>query len=148
MNGEHQRPPTSGPLLIDVSPELAGHLALAIGQHRQWADRAGLQLPAGLPEFERHLTSRATQGQRGTPLEDLWRVRDGDQVTRRLLTYDDAARALACSLRTVKRLVAKGQLTAVHLAGAARIRVTDLDAYVDGLLSTNAPTSTGESLCL
>jgi len=136
----------AGPLLIDVSAELAGHLALAIGQHRQWAARTGLQLPAGLSEFEQHLTTRATRGQRGTPLDDLWQVRDGADVTRRLLTYEDTARALTCSERTVKRLVAGGQLTAVRLAGAARIRVADLDAYVDGLESTLTPT-TGAASC-
>jgi excisionase family DNA binding protein len=139
--------PSAGPLLIDVSPELAGHIALALGQHRRWAARTGLQLPAGLSEFERHLTRRATQGQRGTPLEDLWAVRDGAHVTARLLAYEDAAAALSVSERTVKRLVARGQLRAVRVAGTARIRVCDLDAYVDHLSTTHTPTTTGESLC-
>lgn len=134
------------PLIFDVTPALAGHLATAIRVHREWAARTGLQLPSGLLELESHLASRAMRGQRGTPVDDLWEVRDGGQVSPRLLTYDETARSLSCSERTVKRLVASGELCAVRLGeGAARIRVTDVDAYVTNLASTH-PT-TGDSAC-
>lgn len=128
--------PRSGPVVVDVGPALAGHLAVAIRRHREWADSRGWELPPGLTEFEQYLASRAIQGQSGPSLDQLWQARDGDHVTPRLLTYEDAASVLACSDRSVKRLVAGGQLRAVRIGGTARIRVADLDAYVDGLPST------------
>lgn len=134
--------PTSAPLFIDVSPNLAGHLVIAIRLLREWATRTAYQLPPGLAEFQEALTSRAMRGQAGTAVDDLFQVRDGQSVTPRLLTYEDAASALACSDRSVKRLVAGGQLRAVRVGGTARIRLADLDAYVDGLPS-NLDSSTG-----
>jgi excisionase family DNA binding protein len=136
---------TTGPFLLDVSPALAGHIATAIRVHREWAAGAGLQLPEGLVEVESHLASRAMRGQRGTPVDDLWEVRDGQLVSPRLLSYEDTGRALSCSVRTVKRLVAAGDLPAVRLGeGSIRIRVSDVDAYVAGLSSTNP---TGATAC-
>lgn len=128
----------TGPLIVDVTPALAGHLATAIRVHREWAARTGLQMPAGLLELESFLASRAMRGQRGTPVDDLWEVRDGGHVSPRLLTYDETARTLSCSERTVKRLVASGELHAVRLGeGAVRIRVIDVDTYVADLASTH-----------
>lgn len=137
---------TAGPLLLDVTPALAGHIATAIRVHREWAVRAGLQVPAGLLEVESHLASRAMRGQTGTPLDSLWEVRDGHLVTPRLLTYEDTARALSCSVRTVKRLVAAGELRAVRVGGGARIRVSDVDAYV-AALSPTTTSRTGATAC-
>lgn len=126
-------------MLLDVGSELAGHLATALRVHRDWASRAGIRVPAGFAELEAMLTSRARRGQAGTALDDLWLVRHAAEVTPRLLTYSEAATALSCSERQVKRLVAEGALTAVRVGpGAARIRVSDLDAYVSTLKPTRS----------
>jgi excisionase family DNA binding protein len=55
-------------------------------------------------------------------------------VPRRLLvTKRDAAEQLGVSLRTIERLIAAGRLPLVHVEGAARVRVGDLEAYVESL---------------
>lgn len=50
-----------------------------------------------------------------------------------LLDYEDVADALQVSVPTVKRLVSAGQLPAVRVASARRVRRADLEAYVHGL---------------
>jgi excisionase family DNA binding protein len=121
-------------MLVDVTAELAGHLATALRMHRDWAARTGIRVPAGFAELEQAFTSRARRGQPGTALEELWVLRQSPDMTPRLLTYSQTATALSCSERQVKRLVADGLVPAVRVgAGAARIRVSDLDAYVTSL---------------
>lgn len=69
---------------------------------------------------------------------------DADVVTG-LYTLDDAARLLRTSESTVKRLVAAGELPAVHIGRAVRIRPGDLVAYVDGLPTGRNQTTREES---
>ena len=66
---------------------------------------------------------------------DPWRVpSDPSAMPRRLLiTKSEAAELLGVSLRTIDRLISAGRLPLVHVEGAARVRVTDLEAYVQGL---------------
>jgi excisionase family DNA binding protein len=52
---------------------------------------------------------------------------------RLLLTKSEAAEQLGVSVRTVERLISAGQLPLVHVGGAARVRVADLGAFVQGL---------------
>lgn len=54
----------------------------------------------------------------------------------RLLTIDQAARALALSRSTLYRLVRSGDLRTVRIAGKHRIRPRDLDRYLDALQRT------------
>ena len=56
----------------------------------------------------------------------------GDDVL--LLTLDDVAVRLRCSLSFAHRLVANGDLPSVKLGRCRRVRVEDLDRFVDGLL--------------
>lgn len=78
------------------------------------------------------------------PLESAWLVASGRQGApgvvstvdggqALLVTYSIAAQRLAVSERSVDRLVATGVLPVVEVAGAKRIRVVDLAAYVDAL---------------
>jgi excisionase family DNA binding protein len=63
-----------------------------------------------------------------------WAEFDSSNVSGRLLiTKSEAAEQLGVSLRTIERLIAAGQLPLVHVAGAARVRVADLGAYVQSL---------------
>jgi excisionase family DNA binding protein len=63
-----------------------------------------------------------------------WRASDTSAMPRRLLiTKSDAAEQLGVSLRTIERLISAGRLPLVHVEGAARVRVSDLEAYVQGL---------------
>jgi excisionase family DNA binding protein len=72
---------------------------------------------------------------------DPWRAAsDPPAMSRRLLiTKSDAAEQLGVSLRTIERLIAAGRLPLVHVEGAARVRVADLEAYVQGLRPTAHP---------
>ena len=49
----------------------------------------------------------------------------------RLLTPDEAAQFLSVSQRTVKRLVAEGSLRAYKVRRSMRLRLEDLEAYVE-----------------
>jgi excisionase family DNA binding protein len=49
----------------------------------------------------------------------------------RLLTPDEAAQYLSVSQRTVKRLVAEGNLRAYKVRRSMRFRLKDLEAYVE-----------------
>jgi len=127
-------------LLVTLTAEVAGHLCLAVQQHRQWARRAGLALPDELDQLERALATRARRGQEGTPLEDLWSVRHAQTMSPQLLDYPAAGQVLGVSQRTVKRLVAAGDLPVVRVLGSARIRVEDIDGYI-ARLTESASTS-------
>jgi len=125
---------------VTLTAEVAGHLCLAVQQHRQWARRAGLALPDELDQLERALATRARRGQEGTPLEDLWSVRHAQTMSPQLLDYPAAGQVLGVSQRTVKRLVAAGDLPVVRVLGSARIRVEDIDGYI-ARLTESASTS-------
>lgn len=53
-----------------------------------------------------------------------------------LYTYDEAAERLRVAEVTVRRLVAKGQLAAVSLGRARRIRPSDLQRFIESLPTT------------
>ena len=118
--------------VVDVSAIAAGHVAVALREHRKWASRMGWLVPSEIKLMEERFANRAMQGQQGTPLDDLWDGRQGGVVTPECLTFRDAGRMLACSERTVKRLVAAGELNPVRFpGGAVRLRVSDVHNWID-----------------
>jgi len=127
-------------LLMTMTAEVAGHVCIAIQQHRKWARTSGLAAPDELDEIERALATRARRGQDGTPLEDLWTLRHAEQVSPKLLSYAATATVLGVGERTVKRLVAAGDLTPVRIGGSSRVRVEDVDDYI-ARLTESASTS-------
>ena len=129
-------------LLVTLTAEVAGHLCLAVQQHRQWARRAGLALPDELDQLERALATRARRGQEGTPLEDLWSVRHAQTMSPQLLDYAATAQVLGVSERSVKRIIATGDLTAVRIGGSSRVRVEQLDDYIARLAAESLHPST------
>lgn len=53
-------------------------------------------------------------------------------ITRRLVSLNDAAGALAVSTRTVRRYIADGQLDAVRLGRKTlRIKVDSIERFID-----------------
>ncbi|TYP88433.1 helix-turn-helix domain-containing protein [Blastococcus xanthinilyticus] len=139
-----RKPAVTHPLVFDVPAELAGHLGTALGVHLNWLTRTeqGRSVAPqpgvlhALQAMRQLFADRATAGQDGTPLRDLWTVRHAPAMAPKLLSLDDTATALGCSERTVKRLIADGVLPAVKLLGATRVRVQDLDTYIAGLPAT------------
>jgi excisionase family DNA binding protein len=65
---------------------------------------------------------------------DYETLQDMPAVRRLLITKAEAGEQLGVSVRTVERLISSGRLPLVHVEGAARLRVTDLEAYVDTLV--------------
>jgi excisionase family DNA binding protein len=109
------------------------HLETALRNHRAKVERNGGAVPDQVRFLEALARFRVSAGQDGSPFGDPADAPDDAGVTPRLLTYRQAADALAISESSVKRLVSSGELTAVHIGGAARVRLADLDAYVAGL---------------
>jgi excisionase family DNA binding protein len=50
---------------------------------------------------------------------------------RPLLTITQSARYMNCSRRTVERLIARGELVAVRVASRRRLRIEELDHYLE-----------------
>ena len=92
--------------MLDLTPEVSGHLAVALANYRKWAATSGMQVPAVLRELQSASASRAMAGQTGTPLEDLWQFHQTRTVTPRLVTKAEAGVMLRCSERTIRRLIA------------------------------------------
>lgn len=128
-------------MILHVSPHAAAHVWVALRRHRQWAATQRIRLPDEVRELEDYFESRASEGQRGTPLSDLWEFRESSRMSPQLMTYEEAARSLACSLRQVKRLVAGGALERIKIGGLARIRVADVEAFVAGGDTADDPLS-------
>jgi len=141
------RRPEPDLLLLTMSAEVAGHVTIAIQQHRAWARTAGLALPDELDQLERALAIRARRGQDGTPLEDLWSVRHAQTMAPQLLDYAATAKVLGVSERSVKRIIATGDLTPVKIGGSSRIRVEQLDNYLELLTAQSLTLSPKGTSC-
>jgi excisionase family DNA binding protein len=70
-----------------------------------------------------------------TGVDDEGPTAQGGAVARQLLvTKAEAAESLRVSVRTVERLIAGGQLPLLHIERASRLRLADVEAYVDSLV--------------
>jgi excisionase family DNA binding protein len=72
---------------------------------------------------------------------DYGTSQDVPVVRRLLITKAEAADQLGISVRTVERLISAGRIPLVHVEGAARLRVADLEAYVAALVPLDAEQS-------
>ena len=57
---------------------------------------------------------------------------------RRLLTVQEAARALGMGYSTLRRRIAAGELEAIRLGRSRRIRPEELDAFIERLARASA----------
>ena len=111
------------------------HLALAITRYVRQLRKDGLPVPARVDELAAFLTLYVRTRQAATGVGgDYGTPQDFPVVRRLLITKAGAAEQLGISVRTVERLIASGRLPLVHVEGAARLRVADLEAYVDALI--------------
>lgn len=101
--------------------------------------RNGASVPSWLPPFVAAMERNPATGGHGRPeFDGLADGLDGAGVFVRtgppmLLTMPEAAAVLGLSERTIRRLVAAGEITPVKVLGRPRLRRDDLTAYVAGL---------------
>jgi excisionase family DNA binding protein len=119
--------------LLELSPGVAGHLAIAIHSHRSWAAGVPMRVPLELVELERVWSQAATGGQGRPAFDELRDLSERPAMSPRCLSYESVASALDVSVRTVRRLVSGGDLPSVRVGGSVRVRVSDLDSYVESL---------------
>jgi excisionase family DNA binding protein len=114
--------------------QLIAHVVIALSRYLRQLHADGGRVPIQIEELIAFLADR---GRAPHDLERLngRRTADGPPAMPRrlLITKGDAAELLGVSLRTIERLISAGRLPLVHVESAARIRVTDLEAYVQGL---------------
>ena len=111
------------------------HLALAITRYIRQLRKDELPVPSMVDELAACLTLYVRTRQAATGVDgDYGTPRDIPVVRRLLITKAEAAEQLGVSVRTVERLIASGRLPLVHVEGAARLRVVDLEAYVNALV--------------
>jgi excisionase family DNA binding protein len=111
--------------------ELIAHLVIALSRYRRQLRAEGGRVPTQIEDLVTFLADRVRAGQ---VVPTLGAASAPSAVPRRLLiTKRDAAEQLGVSLRTIERLISAGRLPLVHVEGAARVRVGDLEAYVESL---------------
>jgi excisionase family DNA binding protein len=111
--------------------ELIAHLVIALSRYHRQLRAEGGRVPGQIEDLVAFLADRVRAGQ---VVPTLGVASAPSAVPRRLLiTKRDAAEQLGVSLRTIERLISAGRLPLVHVEGAARVRVGDLEAYVEGL---------------
>ncbi len=111
--------------LTDSDAALLKYVARELGDLRRRYRQDGLHWP---PELESLRLLVASSGQ-ARPILDV----DADPSEALAVTYDAAAKRLSVSPRTVRRLVASGELPRVDIGGRPRITTADIDAFVKGL---------------
>jgi excisionase family DNA binding protein len=111
--------------LSDSDEALLKYATRVLGDLRRRYRLDGLHWP---PELESLRLLVASEGRR-RPMLDV----DAEAGDHLAVTYDDAARRLSVSLRTVRRLIANGELPRVMIGGCPRVTVADLQAFTEGL---------------
>ena len=109
------------------------HLALAITRYVRQLRKDEIPVPPMIDELAAFLTQYVRTRQAVTSVNSDFATSQ-ERVVRLLITKAEAADQLGVSVRTVERLISAGRLPLVHVEGAARLRVADLEAYVDALV--------------
>ena len=111
------------------------HLALAITRYVRQLRKDEIPVPPMIDELAAFLTLYVRTRHAVTGVDrDYGTSQDVPVMRRLLITKAEAADQLGVSVRTVERLISGGRLRLVHVEGAARLRVADLEAYVDALV--------------
>lgn len=118
-------------LLLD-DPAVRAHLLAAVRRHVRQCVADGTPVPAGLTALARHLAASGGQARPGF-VSGVDGAEDSGVDTLLTIPYAEAARRLSVSERSVRRLVADGELTAVPVGGRRLIRTVDLTDYVERL---------------
>lgn len=118
------------PVILDLSEAVSDHLTVAIHLYIAKATEAGVRVPAELRQVAAVMAARASRGHRVSPV-DVPPAPRNPEVVRKLVSYTEAAEMLSCSVSTVKRRVAAGQFRPVRDGGIVRLRINDLDDFIN-----------------
>jgi excisionase family DNA binding protein len=126
--------------LLELSCDVAGHLAVAVELYRRELRRAkGWAGPAELDGFGKRLQFHARDRLGPTAVAELASLLDDDGMVPLLVPKVEVARILGgVSLRSVDRLIADGSLPAVTLGGRVLVRRADLETFVGDLTARSA----------
>lgn len=111
------------PILLRLTPELRAYLLLAIAAGRRELRRNGYPAPR---EFDALVAVLVTATDSSGPQRPTAAPPD-DDVDGALMNYARAARRLGVSERTVRRLVALGQLPTVRIGRRVLIHPVDVE---------------------
>lgn len=130
-------------MLIDLDRRSWGQLAMGLAEVEKRLKGAGSTLTPDLAELYKVAVRKATEntnpdrsGQERSNIDQGPRERESRSMNPLLLTYEAAAELLQASERTVRRLVADGSLPVVEVVGARRIRVADLESFIEQRTTT------------
>lgn len=112
--------------------ELFAHLALALSRYTREIRREGIAPPPEVLALAEFFADCATVRPGATAEAGTTQPREAEAMNP-LLTKRETAAALRCSVRTVERLIAAGDLVSVSVAGGCRVRRADLEDYVGSL---------------
>lgn len=115
-------------MILVVDAVVGRHVAAALRAHVRELRRACAPVPAALSDL-----ILATSGQARPTVDGTAGAGDHAGMDQLTVDYRGAADRLGVSDRSVRRLVAAGELAAVRVAGSTRIRTRDLESYVDAL---------------
>ena len=120
--------------LLAIGLDSAGraHLARALDEHRRWCRANGRTMPATLVQLAALLTTTAPNGQARTTQRDEDDLPDTEPMTL-AYTFSEAGDLLGISERTVRRLVAAGELQSITVGSLPRIHREDLSDYAQRL---------------
>ena len=131
----------------DQASEFVAHLSLALTRYARHLRRDRLAVPPVIDELAALLVRCVRTRPTTTRVDEEGSTTQGDAVARQLLvTKAEAAESLRVSVRTVERLIAGGQLPLLHIERASRLRLADVEAYIDSLVPAELtrPTESSE----
>ena len=116
-------------LVLELDWKARGHVAAALKAHVAWCRRQSIPIPAAVVELLSALTMADASGQTRPGNQTAIPTSDAGAV---LISFDAAAARLGVSTRTVRRLVAAGQLHAVTIGSRGRrVHVDDLTTFIE-----------------
>jgi excisionase family DNA binding protein len=123
-------------VIVIVDDAVGRHVAVALLAHIRTLRRDRVPVPTALADL---VALCARGGQRRPEIDGTPSVDDRVDVDQLAVDYRGAAERLSVSDRSVRRLVAEGELPAVLVGGVKRIRVADLEQYVEALPAAGTP---------
>jgi excisionase family DNA binding protein len=138
-NGERSAPSKPGGPREDQRGELVTHLALGLTRYIRHLRQTGHSVPPALDDVAALLVRCVRTRPATTQVDDEQPAEhDGAMAGRLLVTKAEAAEYLHVSVRTVERLIAAGHLPLLHIERASRLRLADIEAYVESLIADKA----------